>query len=163
PDPWTIQPTHPDLLERLADEFIARNYDIQAIIKLIANSTAYQLSAEFPGTFDAQYAFYFARHFAKRMTAEQLVDSVFPSTNVGQTLATRDIGNVSWTMKLPDPTEPTGGGANGTVRDFLNTFLRGTRDERKRESGGSILQAMGLLNNPLVVNRIRATGGSLVQ
>lgn len=163
PDPWTIQATHPDLLERLADEFIARNYDIQAMIRLIANSTAYQLSAEFPGTFDASYAFYFARHFAKRMTAEQLVDSIFLATNVGETLATRDIGNVSWTMKLPDPTEPTGGGANGTVRDFLNTFLRGTRDERKREPGGSILQSMALLNNPLVVNRIRATGGGLVQ
>ncbi len=170
PDPWTIQPTNPALLERLADEFIATNYDIKGMIRLIANATTYQLSANFPTTFEARYAPYFARHFAKRMSAEQLLDAIFRATNLPETMAIRDTGegpgSVQWTMKLPDPTEPTSvsgdGGVNANVRTFLDWFLRGDRDERAREVEGSILQALGLLNNALVVNKVRATGGGLV-
>lgn len=166
PAPWTVQPTHPDLLERLATEFIARNYNIKDMLRLIANSTAYQLSANFPGTFEADYAFYFARHFAKRMTAEQLLDSVYLATGLNDTLTIRDtpathnMGTVQWAMKMPDPTEPT----QANIRDLLNTFLRGTRDDRVREPEGSMLQAMALLNNNLIVNKIRSTtAGSLVR
>jgi len=162
PDPWTIQPTHPELLERLADELIANHYDLKGIIRLIANSSTYQLSANFPTTFEVRYGLYFARHFARRMTAEQLLDSVSQATNLNDTMATRDLGDVLWSGQLPDPTEPTGGGVNATVRGFLNDFLRGTRDDRAREAEGSILQALNLLNNTLIVNKVLATGGGLV-
>ncbi len=162
PDPWTIQPTHPELLERLADEFIATNYDIKAMVRLIANSTTYQLSATFPTSYEVRYGLYFARHFARRMAAEQLLDSVFQATNLNDTMATRDLGDVLWTGQLPDPTEPTGGGVNASIRTFLDHFLRGTRDDRAREVEGSILQALDLLNNTLIVNKIRANGGGLV-
>src|SRR5712692_10013372 len=96
------------------------------------------------------------------MSAEQLLDSIFRATNLPETMDARDLGQVQWTMQLPDPTEPTGGGINGNVRTFLDWFLRGDRDERAREVEGSVLQTLALLNNALVVNKVRATGGGLV-
>src|SRR5262249_60405858 len=103
PDPWTIQPSHPELLERLADEFIATNYDIKGMLRLIANSTTYQLSATFPTTYEVRYGLYFARHFARRMAAELLLDAVFQATNLNDTMATRRLGAVLWTGQLPRP------------------------------------------------------------
>src|SRR5262249_4128739 len=69
-----------------------------------------------------------------------------------------------WTGQLPDPTEPAGASCSpcAPVRTFLDHFLRGTRDDRAREVEGSILQALDLLNNTLIVNKIRANGGGLV-
>jgi hypothetical protein len=66
-------------------------------------------------------------------------------------------------MQFPDPIEPrAGGGENANTRSFLNIFLRGNRDTSNREPEGSILQALGLMNNTLVVNRVKANGGGLV-
>ena len=49
PEPWTLQPTHPELIERLADEFIQSNFNIRRIIRLIVQSNAYQLSSRYQG------------------------------------------------------------------------------------------------------------------
>ena len=49
PAPWGLQPTHPELLEALAQYFRDNNYSIRSVVKLIAKSNAYQLSSQFPG------------------------------------------------------------------------------------------------------------------
>ena len=49
PAPWTLQPTNPWLLEAMAKDFQANNYSLHHLIKSIMKSSAYQLSAQFPG------------------------------------------------------------------------------------------------------------------
>jgi len=49
PAPWTIQPTHPELLEALAKDFQAHHYDLRYLITLITRSATYQLSSRFTG------------------------------------------------------------------------------------------------------------------
>jgi hypothetical protein len=68
---------------------------------------------------------------------------------------------LSWAMKFPDTTEPR---SNGTVAQFLNGFGRGNRDGTLRDSSGSVLQALNMMNHSFVMNRIHnANNGSNVQ
>src|SRR5581483_11130456 len=44
PDPWTLQPSNPALLNSLAQHFIDSGYNLKAVMREIANSDTYQLS-----------------------------------------------------------------------------------------------------------------------
>src|SRR5262249_16007561 len=55
PAPWTLQPTNPVLLDALARWFQANQFDLRALMALITKSTAYQLSADYPGNWDVSY------------------------------------------------------------------------------------------------------------
>jgi hypothetical protein len=57
-------------------------------------------------------------------------------------------------MQFPDVVT-----TEGTTNVFLDTFLRGNRDDQPRKSEGSILQALNLMNNNgLVEQRLALTG-----
>ena len=72
-DDWeTAQPTHPELLDWLARELVAHDYDAKHIARLIFNSRAYQREP----TADADQARLFAAPLRRRMTAEQVLDSL---------------------------------------------------------------------------------------
>ncbi|HEY3838081.1 MAG TPA: hypothetical protein VGL72_15985 [Bryobacteraceae bacterium] len=59
-------------------------------------------------------------------------------------------------MQLPEPLG-TPDGNNGPVNNFLNSFLRGNRDDEVRREDGSISQALGLMNDKLVTLRVSST------
>src|SRR5262249_6094524 len=66
---------------------------------------------------------------------------------------------VSYTMQFPDVIN-TEGGTNA----FLDTFLRGNRDDQPRKYEGSILQALNLMNNNAIVEqRLALTGANANQ
>ena len=72
-DDWeSAQPTHPELLEWLARELIAQDYDAKHVAQLILNSCAYQRVP----TADADRARLIAAPLRRRMTAEQVLDSL---------------------------------------------------------------------------------------
>jgi len=72
-DDWeTAQPTHPELLDWLARELVTHDYDAKNIARLIFNSRAYQ---HIP-TADEGKARLFAAPLRRRMTAEQVLDSL---------------------------------------------------------------------------------------
>jgi len=61
-------------------------------------------------------------------------------------------------MMLADTTQ------GGDYRVFLNTFGRGNRDDEPRSDDSSAVQALTLLNDPIVVSRVHnASAGSTVQ
>ena len=60
-------------------------------------------------------------------------------------------------MQLPDVVGSRT--ATATVSQFLDSFLRGNRDDQPRKTEGSILQALNLMNNNLVVNSGRTLTG----
>jgi hypothetical protein len=148
----TLQPTHPQLLTKLADSFIAGNYDLRALIRTIVVSNAYQLSSRYtPGDWNEAWAPYYARHYPRRLMAEEVLDAIQKSTGVAASLAVSGGGSVPRAMLLPDPTE------GGTFAEFLNYFERGNRDDEPRTSDGSIVQALALLNDRIVTDRIDST------
>jgi hypothetical protein len=147
----TLQPTHPQLLAKLAQSFIANNYDLRALIRTIVVSNAYQLSSRYtPGPWNEAWAPYYARHYPRRLMAEEIFDAILSATGVGANLGLSGGGSVSRAMLLPDPTE------GGAFAEFLDHFERGNRDDEPRSSDCSVLQALELLNDPVVSDRIDA-------
>ncbi|MEY5015318.1 MAG: hypothetical protein RIS92_1676 [Verrucomicrobiota bacterium] len=71
------QPSHPDLLHWLGREFVRSGYRIKAIQRLILNSHAYQRQVD--PALPAQEPL-FVSPAPRRLTAEQIVDSLFAAT-----------------------------------------------------------------------------------
>ncbi|MCM3875964.1 MAG: DUF1549 and DUF1553 domain-containing protein [Thermoanaerobaculia bacterium] len=148
PGAWTIQPTHPNLLTRLADDFTGHGFDLRYILSVMAKSSAYQLSSFYPGTWNDASTALFARHFPRRLRAEELFDAITKATNVPASLTVSGAtGPVAWAGQLPDVNEP----GSSSIRNFLDTFMRGDRDSEPRSSQFSISQSLSLMNDSVVV------------
>ena len=165
PEGWTLQPTNPELLDQMAQWFQQNRYDLRALMALIVKSNAYQLSSSYAGSsWNISYVPYYARHFVRRLDAEEIHDAIAKATNIIPTYPLQQSANplpdVQWAMQLPDTREPI---RNGAVTQFLNSFGRGDRDTSFRRSDGSAIQALNLMNNAFVMTRIhQANAGSRV-
>jgi hypothetical protein len=176
PEGWTLQPANAELLEALAQDFKQKGFDLRYLIATIAKSSAYQLSSQYAGEWKLEYLPYFARKYVRRLDAEEIHDAIIKATGIMPTMGfggqpaqvgyviTNDLGQevwrTPWAMQLPEATEPR---SNGGARAFLDSFLRGDRDQKLRTTDASILQSLNLMNNAFVMNRIhRNNSGSYV-
>ena len=66
-----------------------------------------------------------------------------------------NMGRPSYAMQFPDVI----GTENGS-NAFLDSFLRGNRDDQPRRTDGSILQALNLMNASLIENKFALTGAT---
>jgi hypothetical protein len=168
--PWTLQPSNARLLNALAQNFIDSGYNLKSLQRLMLASDTYQLASEYTGKWDPAWEPYFARHFVRRLSAEEVHDSIITAINTlpiytvpGFTNASAvygvdapGFGKISYAMQAPDVVNMPDGG--GGVSQFMDVFLRGNRDDQPRKTEGSILQSLGLMNDAFVQNRIHATG-----
>ena len=153
--PWPLQPSNPQLLNALAQDFINSKYDIKGLMREIVNSTTYQLSSRYNGTWDPSWEPLFARKMVRRLWSEEVHDAITQSSGIVPTYTmSTTYGTVNWAMQLPEPLN-TPDGANGPINNFLNAFLRGNRDDQTRSGDGSISQALDLLNDSFVMNRVQ--------
>ena len=76
PAPWALQASNPALLNALAQSFIDSGYDVKAMMRLIANSDAYQLASDYPGAYNPLWDQYFARKNVRRLWSEEIHDSI---------------------------------------------------------------------------------------
>ncbi|SFI55573.1 DUF1553 domain-containing protein [Planctomicrobium piriforme] len=77
-DDWEhANPSHPELLEALSRELVANNYDLKHLARLIFNSAAYQRESTSRDAAQPDAAYLFAAPLKRRLSAEQLVDSLF--------------------------------------------------------------------------------------
>jgi hypothetical protein len=77
-DDWEhAAPSHPELLDWLAREFVTHGYDLKQVARLVLSSHAYQRRPVGRDRIDATQPYLFAAPVQRRMTAEQLVDSLF--------------------------------------------------------------------------------------
>jgi hypothetical protein len=158
--PCTLQPSNPELLNALAQDFIDSGYDLRALQREIVNSKAYQLSSRYNGTWDPSTADLFGRHLIRRLWSEELHDAIVMSSGVFPTYNNATWGPLSHAMQFPEP-RATPDGANGAVARFLDSFLRGNRDDQIRKPDGSISQALGLMNDNFVMSRVQPSTGLL--
>ena len=74
-------PSHPELLDLLAEEFIAHNFDVKYLLREIALTKTYQRSSVLPAKAEpALHAKYFATALEKRLHAETLAALIGSST-----------------------------------------------------------------------------------
>ncbi|QDT14566.1 DUF1549 and DUF1553 domain-containing protein [Alienimonas californiensis] len=129
-------PSHPELLDKLAEQFVASGYDLKTLLTGLALSDAYGLSSKHesdpPGDL-------FARYPVKPLPAAVLYDSLERAT-----------GRFT-------PFDPTDGGNPFIMQEdaraeFLNTFRDDS--ERPADRRTSILQALSLMNGGLVAESV---------
>lgn len=158
PEPWTLQPSHPELLNELAAEFAASGFDLKALMRRIVNSEAYQLSSRYDGEWNPEWERLYARKLVRRLWAEEIHDAVAQTSGVIPVYRFSDMDAVNWAMQFPEPAGFPA--ARGPVTLFLDSFLRGNRDDQRRRSEGSVAQALNLMNNSFVVTRARVSGSA---
>ena len=150
--PWTLQAAIPQLLDQLATQALYSNFNFKDYMRILVQSTSYQLSSRYDATWNINDIPLFARHYPRRIDAEEAHDAVGKATgvmgnyNVNGTAAPL----IQWAMQLPDPLANSGSGAN-----LLNSFLRGNRDTVPRSSDASILQRLTTMNDTFVTSRTK--------
>jgi len=154
PAPWTLQASHPRLLNELAAEFEKNGYDLKWLMRQLTSSDAYQLSSRYEGDWSSAWEPLFARKLARRLWAEELHDSIAIASNIYPAYRIAGLSDARLAMKLPEP-EGMPDGANGAVSRWLDSFFRGNREDAERRGDSSIPQALNLMNDNYVMTRTR--------
>ena len=129
-------PSHPELLDELAQQFVANKFDLKWLIRTITSTQAYQMtSARSHASQDDVRLF--ARMTVRGMTPEQLWDSISEATGY------RD--------NTPVMNPRFGFQPNNSPRaEFLNRFANSV--DKRTETHTSILQALFLMNGKLLAD-----------
>jgi hypothetical protein len=165
PVPWGCQPTNSELLDALAVDFVAHRFSLKHLMRTLVRSSAYQLSSRLDGKWKESYTPYFARHYVRQLTAEQIHDAISQATQVFGNYNRKDylygtpIAPLRFWTEAASPEDIN----NGEAKNFLRTFGMANREQFDRQSVGSILQAMMLMNSPFVTKRVTASNNSLVE
>jgi hypothetical protein len=157
PEGWDYQPSNPELLQALAEDFRDNNFSIHRVIKTIMKSNAYQLSTSFPGEWTEAYVPYHARRFARTFTPVEAIDVVAQATASG--LGLRQFGESLSYMK--EMNSPTRGG--GDIAPFLAAYYQSDRRLAPQNVNvSSAVQAMMMMSSPIVNDRVVAEGTTRV-
>ncbi|MCH7226507.1 PSD1 and planctomycete cytochrome C domain-containing protein [Haloferula sp. A504] len=139
-------PSNPALLDALARNFTASNYDIRSIVREICNSRTYQLSSRTNAT-NAGDERNFSRSLIRRMRAEVLLDTISHVTATPNKFKGLPLGSSA--VEIAD---------GNTSTYFLTTFGRAKRAtvcscEVRMEP--NLSQALHLLNGDATHRRIK--------
>ncbi len=153
PEPWTLQASHPELFEKLTDSFIESDYSLRDFLRLLVQSNAYQMSSRYDAPWKPEYVTLFARHYPRRMMAEEIHDAIALATGVRGNYPVKNLKTpATLAMEFAEPGEPR---TDGNVATFLNMFLRGNRDSQPRSQELSILQRLYIMIDQFVTNRLK--------
>ncbi len=143
-------PSHPEILDRMADEFVKSGYDIKQLVRWICNTEAYNLTSRYNANNkiddpSAGEVPLFSHMYVKTMNVEQLYDSLIIATNAHRA------GKSGYEQAQRQRQQ--------WMRDFLRIF-GGNDDDEPTLFSGSIPQALMMMNGPLVKQAISAEPGS---
>lgn len=155
PAPWTVQASHPELLEALAKDFRDHGFDLRYLIRLIVKSSAYQLASHFDGEWKESYAPYFARRLVRRLSAVEICDAISQATGLFDDLPAGSSGRkVKYVMQTYSPEDISGKDLD-PLKQLLQFFNQQSRDSLETDRGGSMIQASALLNSKFIKDRVR--------
>lgn len=141
----TNPPSHPELLDRLAREFIEHGYDGRHLVRLICESATYQRASELTPTRDGDGRL-LTHRVPRRLPAEVLLDAVNQACGTREAFAGQPTGTRA--IALPDPT---------IASTFLNTFgrpLRNSPCECARGGLPDLSQTLHLLNSAALHDKV---------
>jgi hypothetical protein len=124
--------SHPDLLNRLAQDFVTSGYDTHRLIHWIVSSKPYQLSSiANASNIKPEAEPYFARMTLKSMSPEELVDSIFTATHF---------------IQLKHANNPQA--RRDEMAEWLRDFTVNFGDDEGNEAtfNGTVVQALLLMN-----------------
>lgn len=144
--------SHPQLLEELAQDFIRSGFDLRHLIRTIMLSRTYQLEST-PNETNAADLINYSHHLPRRLSAEQLIDSLHSALRVtpefnGWSRGTR-------ASQIPGPDNGRGSPNPMSPEAFLAQFGRPKRElscECERGVDTSIGQIFQFISGPIVSN-----------
>jgi hypothetical protein len=144
-------PTHPHLLNALARDFIAHNFDIRHIERRILRSRVYQFSS-LPNRTNSEDRKNFARSYPRNLMAEVAVDVINSAVGVQDTYRS----DVAPGRRAIDVAASTV--RDGDLRHAFNIFGRPTRApvcECERTSDPALTQTLHLMTDADLMSKIR--------
>jgi hypothetical protein len=142
--------SNPALLDALAQDFIANDFDLKHLIKTICTSNVYQLAAT-PNEWNEDDKQNFSRYFPKRLNAEVLLDAIDQVT--GTTSSFSGVPSDVRAVALPD---------NGFNSYFLTVFGRpeaSSACECERSGEANLAQSLHLLNSSEIQGKLTSGNG----
>jgi hypothetical protein len=135
----TNPPSHPELLDALAANFVAHGFSIKQLERTILNSRAYQLSS-LPNDSNRHDAINYSRYYLRRMSAEELMDAIVQVTGAEEKFTGWAPGTRA--MQIP----------HGSPSYLLTAFGRVADREfaQDRKEDPSITQVLHLMNSDSV-------------
>ncbi len=144
--------SHPELLERLAREFMAANYDVKQLIRWIVSSESYGLTSQYgaknkiddPSAGEMPL---FSHMYLKSMQAEQMYDSLIVASNAHKS------GRGGW------------GAQEEQRRRWMQQFVVAFENDENDESttfNGTIPQALMMMNSELMDKACSVERGSFL-
>ncbi|MEX2262254.1 MAG: DUF1549 and DUF1553 domain-containing protein [Bryobacteraceae bacterium] len=158
----TNPPTHPELLERLAQEFRTHNHDLRHLIRTIVLSRTYQLSGV-PNAGNREDRTNYSHSLPRPLDAEVLLDAVADVTGVPEVFTTgiantekaagqAPLGTRAITLREPDL----------FFSRFLELYGRPNRLTLPERNGQANLgQALHMLAGPVYNEKLSAPEGRL--
>jgi hypothetical protein len=146
-------PSNPALLDALAKDVADHNFDLQYLMRTIANSRAYQTSI-LPNEWNAADRDNFSHAFPRRLSAEELMDAV--ASTAGARPNFPEVPEDTAAAQLVDPHI----GQEG----FLDVFGRPPREsacECERRSDFSLPQALNLVNGRTISDAVADPKGRI--
>jgi hypothetical protein len=145
-------PSHPELLDRLSQEFVKSGYDMKRLIRWICDSEAYSLTSRAgrKNSIDDPargHAPLFSRTYPKPLEAEQLYDSLLMATTA------ENSGETNWSEAQKE--------REAWLQQFIIAFGTDENDEANTFNG-TIPQALLMMNGPLVQKAISAEKASFL-
>jgi hypothetical protein len=145
-------PSHPELLDRLSQEFVKSGYDVKKLIRWICDSEAYGLTSkgskknavDDPAKGNTPF---FSHLYPKPLEAEQLYDSLLIATTA------QNSGETNWSEAQKQ--------RDAWLQQFIIAFGTDENDETNTFNG-TIPQALLMMNGPLVEKAISAEKGSFL-
>ena len=141
-----------ELFSALTKDFVEHGYDVQRLIRLIMNSSVYQLSSEANGTNQADNMFY-SKHIIRRLPAEVILDAMSQVTGSPTAFSGYPAGTRA--LQLPD---------TQVKSEFLTSFGRPQRitcDAAERASDSTIAQALAVINGDTLNKKLSAPDGTI--
>jgi hypothetical protein len=141
-----------ELLSALSKDFVDHGYDVQRLIRLIMNSSLYQLSSEANATNQSDNIYY-SKHIIRRLNAEVILDAMSQVTGAPTSFSGYPAGTRA--MQLPD---------TQVKSEFLASFGRPARvlcDAAERASDPTITQALHVINGDTLNKKLSAPDGTI--
>ena len=148
----TNPPSNDRLLDGLAANFVQNGFSLKQTERLILNSRTYQLSSK-PEEPNRGDVINHSRYYIKRMTAEQLLDSIVAVTGIQEHFA--GWVGISRAMAVP----------HGSPSGLLTIFGRLADREfiRDRDTEPNITQTLHLINGDPLNKKLSDPDGNLAR
>ena len=165
PSPWTIQPTNPKLLEDLGNYFTDNGFSLRSLMRAMTQSSAYQLSSHYDGEWQASYTPYFARHFVRSLSSEELHDAIVEATGVYADYPRKHMlyGTTQQAIRYWTQAASPENIGDGDAKQLLRTFGQSNREWANPVKHGSILQAMMMMNSKFITSRVTVSRESFAK